>query len=177
MDRQKIEAGTRLLIEGLDIGDDHNFADTPRRVAEAYEELFCAPETGYPVFDENYTDEVILKGHRFYTLCPHHLLPVEITAHVGYIPNGRVIGASKLARLIHDVSNKPMTQEKLSADILYAITGLAGHECGGAIVMLVGAHDCFRIRGIKSDAQLVTFKTSGAFEHKDMQARFFALVK
>jgi GTP cyclohydrolase I len=176
MNQKLIEQGIRLLVKGLDIGDDHNFDRTPQRVAKAYAEIFCPPETGYPVFNEDYTDEVILKGHKFYTLCPHHLLPVKLIANIGYIPNGKVIGASKLARLIHEVNRKPMTQEKLTAEILQAIKKLAGHKCSGAIVMLTGKHGCFRIRGIRSDAKMVTFKTAGKFRNGEMRERFFSLI-
>lgn len=156
---------------------DQNFEDTPRRVADVYQEMFCPPETGWPVFHESYTDEVIMRGHTFWTMCPHHLLPVKLTASVGYIPAGSVIGASKLVRMIHEVNTKPLTQEKLTALIQAKIRELTGETSRGEAVMLVGNHGCFEIRGAKSTASMVTTKFGGAFDTPEMRERFFQLVR
>lgn len=73
MDKNKIETGVRLILEGLGVDpDDSNFRRTPQRVAKVYEEMFTAPQTEWPVFDEDYTDMVIMRGHTFWSLCPHH---------------------------------------------------------------------------------------------------------
>jgi len=176
--RQKVEVGARLVLEGLGVDlNDHNFATTPARVAKVYQEMFCPKETGWPVFDEEYTDIVILKGHTFYTLCPHHMLPVEIRASVAYFPNGKVIGASKLARLIHEVNRKPLTQEKLTDLICGAIKEYTKGTSKGEAVLLQGEHDCFKIRGIKSDASMVTYKFKGCFDEPENQRRFLELVR
>jgi len=177
-DWQRVERGAKLILEGLGVDlTDHNFASTPARVAKVYEEMFCPKETGWPVFDEDYTDIVILKGHTFYTLCPHHMLPVEIRASVAYFPNGKVIGASKLCRLIHEVNRKPLTQEKLTDLICSAIQDYTKGTSRGEAVLLQGEHDCFKIRGIKSNASMVTYKFKGLFEDAENQRRFIELVK
>jgi GTP cyclohydrolase I len=154
-----------LILKGLGVDpDDHNFDRTPQRVADVYEEMFRPPDTGYPVFDEKYTDMVVLKGHDFYTLCPHHLLPVYIKCSVGYMPNGKVIGASKLMRMVADANRMPLTQEALTAMILERIDHLTAGTSKGAAIILEGEHGCFKMRGVKSHAaKMVTMKFSGSF--------------
>lgn len=178
MDIDRIEMGARLMLEGLGVDlQDHNFATTPQRVAKVYQEMFCPPETGWPVFEEDYTDIVIMKGHTFFTLCPHHMLPVKLRASIAYLPNGQVIGASKLVRMLHDANRLPMTQEKLTAAAIAHIDELTGFTSRGAAIMMTGRHGCFEIRGVKSDAEMITCKFTGAFENdKDLQFRFMSLV-
>jgi GTP cyclohydrolase I len=179
MDKDKIASGVRLILEGLGVDpEDSNFRRTPERVAKVYEELFIAPQTDWPVFDENYTDIVIMRGHTFWSLCPHHLLPVRLVASVGYIPKGKVIGASKLIRLIHDCIKMPMTQEALTASVISHIRDLTGGTSEGEAVFMEGRHGCFAIRGVRSDASLVTCKFSGRFESDpEMQRRFMDLAR
>jgi GTP cyclohydrolase I len=177
MNVEKIEEGFRLVLEGLGVDPtDRNFTDTPRRAAKVYRELFDPPKTDWPVFDESYTDIVVMRGHEFYTICPHHLLPVQLIANVAYMPNGHVIGASKLVRMIHECNRAPMTQERLTSHILESIRRLTLFSSRGAAVHLEGRHGCFNIRGIKSAASMSTSKFSGAFESFEMQERFFRLV-
>jgi GTP cyclohydrolase I len=147
-------------------------------VARVYEELFRAPRTEWPVFDEDYTDMVIMRGHTFWSLCPHHLLPVRLVASVGYIPRGKVIGASKLIRLIHDCIKMPMTQEALTASVIAHIRELTGGTSEGEAVFMEGRHGCFAIRGVRSDASLITCKFNGRFEtDAELQRRFMDLVR
>lgn len=156
---------------------DHNFANTPARVARMYLELFSPPELDIPVFNEDFTDMVIMRGHEFYTMCPHHLLPVRLHVSVAYLPNGSVIGASKLMRMVHDVNRYPMTQEKLTAMILARIYELVG-DSRGAAVFMTGTHGCFRMRGVRSGAEMITLKFSGAFDTEpDLRNRFLDLVR
>lgn len=165
MDKAKIQQGARLILEGLGVdltGD--NFRTTPERYAKVFEEVFEPPKTSWPVFNENYTDLVMLKGYVFYTFCPHHLLPVRLVASIAYIPNGKVIGASKLARLVHLCNRKPETQEALTSKIIQAVTDITNGSSLGAAVHLQGEHGCMRIRGIHSQAPLLTWKFSGRFE-------------
>lgn len=175
--RHLLQEGVNLIIQALGCDDDPNFDDTPRRVADVYQEMFCPPTTGWPVFDESYTDEVIMRGHTFWTMCPHHLLPVKLTASVGYIPAGKVIGASKLVRMIHEVNTKPLTQEKLTSLIQSKIRELTSETSRGEAVMLTGNHGCFEIRGAKTTASMVTTKFGGAFDTPEMRERFFQLVR
>lgn len=179
MNITKIEEATKLLLEGLEVDlTDHNFADTPRRVAKAYAELFSPPDIDIPVFDEKFTDMVMMRNHTFYTLCPHHLFPVKLCGTVAYFPNGKVIGASKLIRIMHDVNRKPMTQEALTNAILERVVTLTNGSIHGVAVYLRGQHGCFSIRGVRShDADMVTWALGGRFE-KDPTAReaFFRLI-
>lgn len=177
--RQLVEEGARLVLQGLGVDlTDHNFSTTPKRVADVYESLFCPPETNWAVFDEKYTDMVILRNHTFWTCCPHHLLPVKLVASVAYIPNGKVMGASKLMRMLHECNRKPMTQEALTAAAVSEINRLTEGTSLGVAVCMEGAHGCFEIRGVKSNATMVTAKFSGEFE-KDVNLRnqFFELVR
>lgn len=178
LDKIKIAQATELLLEGLGVDlSDHNFADTPDRVARAYAEIFSPPELDIPVFAEDYTDMVLMRGHEFYTLCPHHLLPVRIVASLAYIPNGSVIGASKLVRMIHDVNRKPMTQEALTKAVTCRIRQLTKGDSQGEAVMMRGEHGCFRIRGVRSSADMVTWKFAGLFQtDRDLQTQFMRLV-
>lgn len=176
---EKIEQATRLLLEGLEVDlTDHNFADTPRRVAKAYAELFAPPDIDIPVFDENYTDMVMMRNHIFYTMCPHHLLPVKLTATVAYFPQGKVIGASKLIRIMHDVNRMPMTQEALTNAISRRVIELTEGHVHGVATYMRGQHGCFAIRGVRShEADMVTWALRGRFE-TDPTAReaFFRLI-
>lgn len=142
------------------------------------QELFIPKETEWPVFDEDYTDMVIMRGHVFYTLCPHHMLPVRLEASVAYIPNGQVIGASKLCRMLHECNTKPMTQERLTQMALQSVCDLTGGSSLGAAVLLKGEHGCFQMRGVKSEANMVTLKYSGQFSNDVLlQQQFLSLVK
>ncbi len=179
MNKELIEQGTRLILQGLEVDPtDHNFAKTPERFAKVFEEVFTPPKTGWPVFEEDYTDMVILRGHTFWTFCPHHLLPVKIKASVAYVPDGRVIGASKLARIIHEVNVTPMTQEKLTAEVLTKLRELTSFTSKGEAVLMEGNHGCFAIRGVRSAASMVTCKFNGVFEvDARLQDRFLTLAR
>lgn len=178
MELAKIEAGMRLVLEGLGVDlNDHNFNGTPERAAKVFKEVFEPDPTEWPVFAENYTDMVIMNGHSFHTFCPHHLLPVELNAAVAYIPNGKVIGASKLIRMIHECNRGPMTQEALTAAIVKSIDELTANTAAGSAVRLYGRHGCFHMRGIKSGANMITCKFTGVFNlDGGLQERFFRLV-
>ena len=178
LDLSLIRAGVDMILQGLAVDPaDHNFLKTPERVAAVYKELFTPSDTGWSVFDEDYTDQVIIRGHVFYTLCPHHLLPVRIEAAVGYIPNGKVIGASKLVRMIHEVNRCPMTQERLTAEIAGSIKKYTQGTSRGEAVLLQGEHDCFRMRGVRTTASMVTDKFSGEFDTPERRRQFLDLVK
>ena len=174
VDLTKIEEGTRLILEGLGVDlDDHNFKDTPSRVARVYKEMFTPARTNWPVFDEQYTDMVMLRNFTFYTMCPHHLLPVKLRSTVAYIPDGKVIGASKLGRMQLEANKYPMTQEALTYAILLKINDLTSKTAAGAAIVMRGEHGCFSVRGLHTDADMVTFKYAGCFEQDEaLQQRF-----
>lgn len=175
--RELIERGAELILIGLGVDvKDHNFADTPKRVADVYQEMFCPPETGWPMFEEDFTDIVVLRHHTFYTMCPHHLLPVKIVANVAYIPSGKVMGASKLARVIHDINTMPLTQEALMDRVINRMRDLLGDHSKGEAISLIGEHGCFAIRGVKSGADMATLKLTGAFKEPEWEKKFYHLV-
>lgn len=176
---EKIQQAILDLLVALEVPkNDHNFDRTPERVAKVYSELFAPADTEWPVFDEQFTDMIVMRNHVFFAMCPHHLLPVRIVATIGYIPNGRVLGASKLARVCHDVNRYPKTQEALTNDICMRLGELTEGEIGGVAVHLVGKHGCFEVRGIRSQGEFITTRYTGKFkEDVELQRRFREIVK
>lgn len=126
--------------------------DTPKRVAKMYREVFSGvgvnPETALTTtFEENYDGLVVVKDITYYTFCEHHLIPFFGKAHIGYIPNGRVVGLSKFARLVELVSKRPQVQERMTMQIADAIMNVL--RPAGAIVSVEGQHLCMCARGVK----------------------------
>ena len=156
------EAAVRVLIEWA--GDDptrEGLIDTPERVARSYRELF----SGYDVdprdylkrtFDEvgGYDELVVLKDIRVVSFCEHHLLPVTGRAHVGYLPSKRVVGISKLARVVHGFARRLQIQEKLTAEIAEAIQDIL--EPAGVGVVIEAEHSCMTLRGVNTTGSLLT---------------------
>ncbi|HEY2659264.1 MAG TPA: GTP cyclohydrolase I FolE [Caulobacteraceae bacterium] len=150
------EAAVRVLIEWA--GDDPNregLLDTPGRVARSYRELFA----GYDVdpreylqrtFEEvgGYDELVILKDIRVVSFCEHHMLPVIGRAHVGYLPTNRVVGISKLARVVNGFSRRLQIQEKLTAEIAEAIQDIL--QPAGVGVVIEAEHSCMTLRGVNT---------------------------
>jgi len=178
MNASLIESGTKLILEGLGVDlADRNFAETPQRVARMMRELFVPKESEHATFPEDYNDFILLHGHRMHSLCPHHLLPVEFTVSLAYIPSGQVLGLSKLARLLDECNNGPLLQEKFTRDcvarLMYLCPGTQGAAC-----LIKGQHGCTRIRGVKSDAHFITYKLAGVFlERPELEERFFTLCR
>ena len=157
--------------------------DTPRRFVDAYEE-FLSGYTEDPVailsrtFEEveGYNDIVLMRGIRFESHCEHHIQPMIGTAHVAYLPSNRVVGISKLARVVDAFAKRLQSQEILTNQIANAIeTAL---EPRGVAVLLEAEHQCISTRGIhKTDVACVTQALTGAFqEDAKMEARFFRLI-
>jgi GTP cyclohydrolase I len=156
------EAAVRTLIEW--VGDDpdrEGLVETPERVVRAYKELF----SGYEIdprdylrrtFDEvgGYDELVILKDIRVVSFCEHHMLPFLGKAHVGYLPRNRVVGISKLARVVHGFARRLQIQEKLTADIAEAIQDIL--EPKGVGVVLVSEHSCMTMRGVNTPGSRLT---------------------
>ena len=168
-DKEKIEQGIKLLLEG--IGEDVNregLKDTPDRVARMYEEL-CAgmeqdPKTHLSkTFECDNENVVIEKDITFYSTCEHHLMPFYGKAHIAYIPNGRVVGISKLARTVEVFARRLQIQEKMTNQIAEAIeTHL---DAKGVFVMVEAEHMCMSARGIKKpESKTITFAAKGRFE-------------
>ena len=177
MDLSKIEAGVSLILKGLDVDPhDRNYTDTPERVARFYAEMFTPKEQEWATFPEDFTDFILLRGHSLFTLCPHHLLPVELIVNLAYVPSGNVLGLSKLARVLDECNTRPLLQEKFTKDCLAAIYKICP-DIEGAACLVKGRHDCTRIRGIRSEADVVTYKLEGCFKDPDFEFRFFDLCR
>jgi GTP cyclohydrolase IA len=159
---KKMEEGVRLLLQGMGVDlADENFRDTPRRVAAMYRELFSRPKFNFATFPAKYRSMVIVRGHKCYCVCPHHLLPVELRVYIGYIPHLKVVGLSKLARAAEAPLVRPIMQEEYTdelADILKREL-----DPTGVAVVVQAAHGCMRCRGIKTDADVVTSAMHGVF--------------
>ena len=182
MDYDKIKAGVKLMLEG--IGEDitrEGLLETPDRIArmcaEIYGGLYEDPakhlQKQFTVAND---DMVIEKDITFYSTCEHHLLPFYGKAHIGYVPNGRVAGLSKLARTVDVFARRPQIQEKMTSQIAHAVAETLKPK--GVIVMLEAEHTCMTMRGIKKPgSKTVTLTTLGIFqEQKDLQDRFLVMV-
>ncbi|MCX5991356.1 MAG: GTP cyclohydrolase I FolE [Chloroflexi bacterium] len=184
LDQAKIERAVISIIEA--IGENpkrEGLAGTPQRVAEMYAELFSGIDkdpkqelaTG---FGEGHREMVIVKDIPFYSLCEHHLLPFYGSAHVGYIPNvnGRVVGASKLARVVEIVAHRPQIQERMTTQIAEAI--VEALQPDGVAVVIEAEHLCMIMRGIKKPgSNIVTSANRGVFRRKAAtRAEFLSLI-
>jgi len=173
-----IEKGVELILQGLGCDrNDHNYTDTPERYTKALREMFGGQDTEWATFKEEYTDFILLRGHTMYSLCPHHLFPVKLNVSLAYIPNGEVLGLSKLARLLHECNRGPLLQEAFTKQAIAKLHHIC-RDVKGAACFIQGEHGCLTMRGAKSDADFVTYRLDGAFETDDLLARrFFDLVR
>ena len=183
-DKAKIEAAVASLIEAIGENPEREgLVDTPKRVAEMYAELFMglgknAKEELTVGFEEGHREMIIVRDIPFYSMCEHHLLPFYGVAHVGYIPNvdGRVVGLSKLARVVEIVASRPQLQERMTTEI--ADTIVDGLKPDGVGVIIQAEHLCMIMRGIKKPGSaIVTSALRGTFRRKaETRAEFFSLI-
>lgn len=183
VDRARIQAAVREIL--LAIGEDpdrEGLQRTPYRVAKAYDELFAGMredprEHLRATFDEGHKEMVVLRDIPFASLCEHHLLPFTGIAHIGYIPQGRIVGLSKLARLVDGYARRPQVQERLTSEVADAIMEeLKPDGCG---VVIEATHTCMTIRGVeKPGATMVTSAMRGGFRNRPAtRAEFMAFVR
>ena len=183
IDEARIEAAVREIL--LAIGEDpdrEGLFKTPRRVASTYAELFAGlredPRRHLRVtFDEDHREMVVLRDIPLSSTCEHHLLPFTGRAHVGYIPNGRIVGLSKLARMIEGYARRPQVQERLTSEIANAIMEeLQPSGCG---VMIEAVHTCMTIRGVqKPGSTMVTSAMRGGFRNRpETRAEFISIIR
>ena len=183
VDKERIQRAVREIIAA--VGEDagrEGLQETPRRIADMYEEIFSGLRTDpYQflgvTFDEAYSEMVVLKDIPFYSMCEHHFAPFHGVAHVAYIPKGRVVGLSKLARVVEAYARRPQVQERLTAQI--ADTIMAGLDPKGAAVVIQAEHTCLTMRGIKKPgAKMVTSAVRGLFkDHPPTRAEFQAILR
>ncbi len=168
IDRQKIEQAVTTILTA--VGEDPNregLRDTPKRVARMYEELFSGltedPASHLDIgFTENYDEMVVLRDIPFYSMCEHHLLPFMGQAHVAYIPDGKVAGLSKLARVVEAFARRPQVQERLTSQIAEMLMDKL--QAKGVGVIIEATHTCMTIRGVKKPGSvMVTSSMLGLF--------------
>jgi GTP cyclohydrolase I len=182
MDKLKIERLVRDLIGAIgENGDREGLRETPRRVAEAYEKLFSGymkrPEDVLTVFDgEAYDEMIVAKNVEFYSFCEHHMLPFFGKAHIGYIPDGKIIGLSKLPRLVEIFSRRLQNQERLTSQVASALMGLLRPK--GVGVVVEAQHLCMMSRGVEKQNSIVTTSAQlGLFKKNDnTRAEFLRLI-
>ena len=182
VDQKKIKEGVRLILEG--IGEDpgrEGLKETPDRIARMYEEIFdgigrdasdhlskrfTAPDNGI----------VLEKDIVFYSMCEHHLLPFYGKAHVAYIPDGSVVGLSKLARTVEVFAKRPQLQERMTSEIAEAIMTELSPK--GVMVLVEAEHMCMTMRGVrKPGSKTVTVKCLGQFREERLQDRFYEMLR
>lgn len=183
VDKAKVEAAIQLLLEG--IGEDINregLVDTPARVARMYEEICggldeTAEEHLSKTFTSSNSEMVIEKDITFYSLCEHHLMPFYGKAHIAYIPNGKVVGLSKLARTVEVFARRPQIQEQLTGQIADAIMEILKPQ--GVMVYMEAEHMCMTMRGVKKPgAKTITTACRGAFaENGSLKQQVFWAIK
>lgn len=183
MDKDKIEQGVRLLLEGMGENPEREgLVETPARIARMYEEIFGglgmdATDILSKRFSVKNSEMVVEKDITFYSTCEHHLLPFYGKAHIAYIPNGEVVGISKLARTVEVYARRPQIQEQLTTQIADAIQDNLNPK--GVMVMIEAEHMCMTMRGIKKPgSKTVTIATRGEFEGSvELQNRFYNMLR
>lgn len=183
VDLKKVEQAVTLLLEG--IGEDVNregLKDTPNRIARMYEEIYRGmDEDAAKHLSKTFTVEsneiVVVKDITFYSICEHHLMPFYGKVHIGYLPNGKVVGLSKLARTVEVYARRPQIQEQMTTQIAEAI--MEHLKPQGVMVMVEAEHMCMTMRGVeKPGSQTVTMATRGCFDTKpQLQQYFFEMVR
>lgn len=181
MDKERIKKAVKEIL--IAIGENperEGLVDTPRRIADMYEEIFSGlkqdPGEHLKVFfqDEEHEELVIVKDIPFYSMCEHHFAPFIGKAHVGYLPkNGRLTGLSKLARVVETVAKRPQLQERITTTV--ADTIMEKLQPYGVIVIVEAEHMCMSMRGVKKPgSKTVTSAVRGVFKN-DQKSRAEAM--
>src|SRR5947209_8534809 len=176
IDAARRAAGDFLAALGIDVDSD-DLRETPARMARAYAELFTPQPLQLTTFpnDEGYDELVLARGIPFRTVCEHHLLPFSGVAHVGYLPGERILGLSKLARLVEHFAARPQTQERLTRQVADCL--IARLRPRGAGVVLEAEHSCMTLRGVRALGTTTVTSTLLGMLRTDAgaKAEFFAL--
>ena len=168
VDMQRLQNAVREILAA--VGEDpdrEGLLETPARVARMYAELFSGlhddPRAHLKkVFTEKYDEVVVVRDISFNSMCEHHLLPFMGQAHIGYIPNGKVLGLSKLARVVESVSHRPQVQERMTEEIARLLESEL--DAKGVGVVVEATHTCMTIRGVRKPGSLcVTSAMKGLF--------------
>jgi GTP cyclohydrolase I len=182
VDLEAIKGAVRTILKA--VGEDPDrpgLLDTPRRVAKMYAEMFAGlqvdPRRHLTVtFPESYDELVLVRDIPFTSMCEHHLLPFRGVAHVGYLPNGRVTGLSKLARVVDEVARQPQVQERMTQTVADMIEEEL--ESAGVAVVVEAEHSCMSIRGIKKPgSKTITSALRGVFKtNQSSRAEVMSLI-
>ena len=181
-DHERIRDAVRVILEA--VGEDpdrEGLRDTPRRISDMYEEIFSGLRTDpYSImevgFEESHDEMVVLRDIPFYSLCEHHFLPFHGVAHVGYLPKGRVVGMSKLARVVEAFARRPQLQERLTSQVAECI--MEAVQPMGVGVVVQAEHLCMTMRGVKKPgSRMTTSAMRGHFrERPATRAEFLSLL-
>jgi len=184
-----VEKGMEIILQGLkdEFGleaEGQHFIGTPKRVAKAYREIFAGlKDTNGQIekilstaFEDDMDQMIVVKNIHVFSMCPHHFLPTEMYVDVAYIPNGRVLGLSKLPRLIEVLAKRPVIQEQFTEEVVGHLMSIGS---AGAAVRVRGQHFCMRMRGVKKpEAAMVTTTLAGAFkEDQSTREEFLAHIQ
>mgnify|MGYP001279751619 FL=1 len=182
--REEAEAAVRtLLLWAGDNPDREGLVDTPKRVVKAYEEFFCGyDEDPLAVLNrtfeevEGYDDIVLLRDIALESHCEHHMVPIIGKAHVAYLPDRKVVGISKIARVVEIFAKRLQTQETMTAQIANALE--EGLQPRGAAVLIDAKHQCMTTRGVhKPDVATITTRFTGVFKEERYERRFLDLIR
>ena len=183
VDQERIARAVSEIIEA--VGEEpgrEGLLETPRRIAEMYAELFSGihqdpRQVLAKGFQESHKEMVILKNIPFYSLCEHHFLPFHGQAHVGYVPEGRIVGMSKIARAVDILARRPQMQERLTSQIADAM--MEGLAADGVAVVIEAEHLCMTMRGVqKPGTVMVTSAIRGGFRRRGVtRSEFLSLVQ
>jgi GTP cyclohydrolase I len=183
INQEKIAAGVRIILEA--IGEDperEGLRDTAKRVAKMYADMFQGlyenPRDHLNVlFDEQHDEMVVVKDVPFYSMCEHHLLPFHGKAHVAYIPRGKVVGLSKIVRVVEAFARRPQVQERLTSQIADLL--MDALDAQGVGVVVEASHTCMTMRGVKKPgANVMTSAMRGEFKtNQATRSEFLSLVR
>lgn len=169
IDTEKIKEAVKIILEA--IGEDpkrEGLIGTPERVANMYKELFSGTHEDpsrhiKTCFEERYDEIVILRDIPFHSICEHHLMPFIGKAHIAYLPSGKVVGVSKLARIVETFSHRLQVQERLTTQIADFL--MENLNPKGVAVVMIAQHTCMTIRGVKKPGSLmITSALRGIFK-------------
>jgi GTP cyclohydrolase I len=182
VDHARIAAAVREIL--LAVGEDpdrEGLRETPDRVARMYEELFSGLRTDprsllQKTFTQKYDEMVLVKDIRFESMCEHHLMPFVGKAHIAYLPKGKIVGLSKLARVVETLARRPQVQERMTEELADLLMNEL--EPRGVGVVLEASHTCMTIRGVRNTSSLcLTSAMRGAFkDNQPTRAELMALI-
>jgi GTP cyclohydrolase I len=183
LDRPRIAAAVREIL--LAVGEDpdrEGLRETPERIARMYEEMFSglhrdAASVLKKTFVEKYDEMVVVKDITFDSICEHHLLPFFGKAHIAYVPNGKIVGLSKVARVVEIVARRPQVQERMTEELADLVMDELGAQ--GAGVILEASHTCMSIRGVRKPGSICTTSAMRGIFRANLTTRseFLSLIR